>query len=433
MSQEKKLGLWTSTSLVIGNMIGSGIFFLPVALAAYGAISLLGWVVSSAGAIFLALVFVKLSRQFPNEDGGPYIYASRGLGHFAGFLASWGYQISNLATNAAIVVAFVSYLSVLIPQLAENPVYSLLTSLAVVWLLTWVNTLGIKEAGYVQLASTILKLIPLILVTMAGLFYIDFNNFSPINISEVSDFKAVTATATITLFAFMGLEVATVPGKSIRNPEKTVPRATIIGTLATTGIYILSSLALMGMINPAELQNSNAPFADAAGLIWGDAGRYLITIGALISTFGALNGWILLQGQISYAAAKNGNFPGIFARTNKNGAPATALLISGVIVSILLIMNYSRGMGGAFEFLILLTASTVLIPYLFSAAAFLIVFQVSGISRTKQVWNITLGLLAFGYCMWAMIGAGQESMAWGSVSLLLGIPIYVFVNRNKKV
>jgi basic amino acid/polyamine antiporter, APA family len=432
MSQEKKIGLWTSTSLVVGSMIGSGIFFLPVALAAYGAISLMGWLVSSVGAIFLALVFVKLSRRFPNEDGGPYTYTTKGLGHFAGFLASWGYQISNIATNAAIVVAFVSYLSVFVPPLAENPVYSLLTSLSVVWFLTWVNTLGIKEAGYVQLISTILKLVPLLLVTVAGLFYIDFSHFTPANISEVSDFSAITATATITLFAFMGLEVATVPGKSIKNPEKTVPRATILGTLITTAIYILSSLALMGMINPAELQQSNAPFADAAGLIWGDGGRYLITVGALISTFGALNGWILLQGQIPYAAAKNGDFPKIFARVNKNGAPAIGLMISGTVVSFLLIMNYSRGMAGAFEFLILLTASTVLIPYLFSAAAFLIIFPVPGTSRTKKVWNITLGLLAFGYGIWAMIGAGQESIAWGFVTLLLGIPIYVSVNRTKE-
>ncbi|MEQ9102449.1 MAG: amino acid permease [Imperialibacter sp.] len=426
MSQEKKIGLWTSTSLVVGNMIGSGIFFLPVALAAYGAISLLGWVISSIGALFLALVFVRLSRRFPNEDGGPYTYATKGLGHFAGFLSSWGYQISTLATNAAIVVAFVSYLSVLIPQLAENSGYPLAVSLAVVWLLTWINTLGIKEAGYVQLTTTVLKLAPLLLITIAGLFYVDFGNFRPFNISEVSNFSAVTATATITLFAFMGLEVATIPGKSIRNPETTVPKATMLGTLITTGVYILSSVALMGMIHPSELQHSNAPFADAAGLIWGDTGRYLITIGALISTFGALNGWILLQGQTPYAAAKNGDFPRIFAKVNKNGAPAVGLIIGSVIVSVLLVMNYSRGMAGAFEFLILLTATTVLVPYLFSAASFLIVNRNQNIPPAKRLWDICLGLLAFGYGMWAMIGAGQESIAWGFVSLLLGIPLYVF-------
>ncbi len=413
-------------------MIGSGIFFLPVALAAYGAISLLGWVVSSAGAIFLALVYVKLSRQFPNEDGGPYIYSTKGLGHFAGFLASWGYWISTVATNAAIVVAFVSYLYVFFPQLADSSSYSLIISLTIVWLLTWVNSLGIKEAGYVQLTTTILKLVPLLLVTVAGLFYIDFSNFQPFNISESSNFSAITATATITLFAFLGLEVATIPGKSIRNPEKTVPRATMLGTLITTGIYILSSFALMGMINPADLQHSNAPFADAAALMWGDSGRYLIGIGALISTFGALNGWILLQGQLPYAAAKNGDYPKIFARVNKNGAPIAGLIIGGVFVSLLLVMNYSKGLAGAFEFLVLLTTTTVLVPYLFSAAAFLILSKQLKVPKPTRIWNNVLGLLAFAYGMWALIGAGKESIAWGFVLLLLGIPIYTSINHTQK-
>ena len=428
--EERKIGLWASTSLVIGNMIGSGIFFLPVALAAYGAISLLGWIVSAAGAICLALVFVKLNRQFPRENGGPYIYSRKGLGHFAGFLVAWGYWVSILATNAAIAVAFVSYLSVFVPIIAAQPVYSLAASLGVIWLLTWVNTRGIKEAGYVQVVTTVLKLTPLLLVTFAGLFYIDFANFQPFNISDASNFTAVTATATITLFAFMGLEVATIPAGSTHNPERTIPRATMIGTLITTGVYFLSSFSLMGMIHPSKLQNSNAPFSDAASIIWGDTGVILITLGALISTFGALNGWILLQGQTPYAAAKDGAFPAFFGRENRKAAPALSLIISSVIISVLIGMNYSRGMAKAFEFLILLTATTVLVPYLFSAAAFLILSRNHKLPTRQFAWNVILGLLAFGYGMWAMIGAGQESIAWGFVILLAGIPLYVlFVKK----
>lgn len=426
----KKIGLWTSTSLVVGSMIGSGIFLLPVALAAYGPVSLLGWVVSAAGAIFLALVFVRLSNMMPKENGGPYIYARKGLGHFAGFLVAWGYWISILATNAAIAVAFISYLSVFMPTLAAQPLYSLAGSLAVIWLLTWVNTLGVKEAGYVQVTTTILKLVPLLLVTIAGLFYIDFSHFQPFNLSSVSNISAITATATITLFAFMGMEVATIPAGSTDNPEKTVPRATMIGTLVTTGVYVLSSISLMGMIPPAELQSSNAPFADAASLIWGDTGRFLVTTGALISTFGALNGWILLQGQTPYAAARDGSFPALFGKENRNGSPGIALVLSSVFISVLLAMNYSRGMGKAFEFLILLTATTVLIPYLFSAASYIILIRQQPIPKAKLAKNIVLGMLAFGYAMWAMIGAGQESIAWGFVILLMGVPLYVlFVEK----
>lgn len=426
---ERKIGLWASTSLVIGNMIGSGIFFLPVALAAYGGISLIGWLVSSAGAIFLALVFVKLNRMVPGETGGPYVYARKGLGHFAGFLVAWGYWISILATNAAIAVAFVSYLSVFVPALSATPVYALLASLGAIWILTWVNSLGIKEAGYVQVVTTVLKLAPLLLIIVAGLFYINFENFSPFNISTTGNLSAITATATLTLFAFMGLECATIPAGSTRNPEKTIPRATILGTLVTTGVYILSSFVLMGMIAPQELQNSNAPFSEAASMMWGNTGSILVTAGALISTFGALNGWILLQGQIPFAAAKDRAFLQIFGRENKTGTPVSGIVISSLVVSALLVMNYSKGMAGAFEFLILLTATTVLIPYLFSAAAHIILVKEEKLTAGKLAGHVVLGMLAFGYSMWAMIGAGQESIAWGFVLLLAGIPLYAFLKK----
>ena len=426
---ERKIGLWASTSLVIGNMIGSGIFFLPVALAAYGGISLVGWLVSSAGAIFLALVFVKLNRMVPNETGGPYVYARKGLGHFAGFLVAWGYWISILATNAAIAVAFVSYLSVFVPALSATPVYALLASLGAIWVLTWVNSLGIKEAGYVQVVTTVLKLAPLLLIIVAGLFYIDFENFSPFNISSDSNFSAITATATLTLFAFMGLECATIPAGSTRDPEKTIPRATILGTLVTTGVYILSSFVLMGMIPPQILQHSKAPFSEAASMMWGNTGSILVTAGALISTFGALNGWILLQGQIPFAAAKDRAFLQIFGKESKTGTPVLGIVISSVVVSALLVMNYSKGMAGAFEFLILLTATTVLIPYLFSAAAHLILVKAENPPPKKLAAQVLIGLFAFGYSMWAMIGAGQESIAWGFVLLLAGIPLYVFLKK----
>lgn len=434
-SKNQKMGLWGSTSLIIGNMIGSGIFLLPVALAAYGGISLIGWLVSAAGAIFLALVFVRLNKMMPGENGGPYIYSRKGLGHFAGFLVAWGYWISILATNGAIAVAFVSYLSVFVPALSAQPVYALLASLATIWLLTWVNTLGIREASRVQIVTTILKLLPLVLVTVAALFYVDFSHFKPFNIGEGSHLGAITATATITLFAFMGMEVATIPAGSTANPEKTIPRATMLGTLLTTGVYILSSFALMGLIHPTELQNSNAPYADAASLIWGSGGELLVTIGALISTFGALNGWILLQGQTPFAAARDGAFPAIFGRENKNGVPALALVVSSVLISILLVMNYTRGLAGVFEFLILLTATTVLIPYMFSAVALIILVRERSAPIGKVAGSVVLGLLAFGYAMWAMVGAGQESIAWGFVILLAGVPVYAWQkssSANKK-
>jgi len=177
---DKKLGLWTSTSLVVGNMIGAGVFLMPATLASFGSISLVGWVCSAIGAFLLSKVFAHLSRLLPASDGGPYAYSQKGLGDFAGFLVAWGYLVSVWCTNAAITVSFVSALSTFIPALATNSTLAIITGLATIWFLTWVNSLGIFTSGVVQLISTILKIVPIILIGVVGLFYIQWENFLPL-------------------------------------------------------------------------------------------------------------------------------------------------------------------------------------------------------------------------------------------------------------
>lgn len=222
-----KIGLWTATALVVGNMIASGIFLLPVSLASYGPISLVGWIGSSMGAIALALLFGNLSRLVPGAVGGPYAYTRQGMGEFAAFLVAWAYWLSIWCCNAAIVVTFVSYLTVFFPVLAVNAYLAVAVALATVWLLTWVNARGVRTAGTVQLLTTILKLIPLVIISVVGLFYIDIEYFTPVNRSGQSTGAAITATITLTLFAFLGLESATIPAGDIRDPERTIPRATL--------------------------------------------------------------------------------------------------------------------------------------------------------------------------------------------------------------
>ena len=292
-----KIGLLTTISLVAGNMIGSGIFLLPASLAMYGGISMLGWVFSGIGAIFLALVFGRLSRILP-KAGGPYAYTREGYGDFAGFLVAWGYWVSVWTANGAIAITFTSYLSVFFPILAQSQEAVVITSLTVIWFLTWVNSRGTITSGKVQFIFTILKLIPLILIGFVGIFFINFNHFTPFNLSTESDFSAITATATLTLWALLGMESATIPADDVKDPSSTIPKATILGTLLVIIVYLFSSFAVFGLISPGELQNSTAPFADAAFKIWGNWGKYMVSLGAIAATFGALNGWILLQGQV---------------------------------------------------------------------------------------------------------------------------------------
>ncbi len=434
-STVKKLGLWTSTSLVLGNMIGAGVFMMPSTLASFGGISIIGWIASSIGAFLLAKVFAHLSKMMPGSDGGPYAYSKSAMGDFAGFLVAWGYLISVWCTNAAITVSFISALSTFIPALATNSLMAVFTGLATIWILTWINTLGVFTSGKLQLITTILKVVPILLVGIVGLFFIQWDNFLPFNASGINTVSAITATTTLTFFAFLGIECATIPSGSVENPEKTIARATLLGTFIATAVYILSTVSIMGMIPAAQLKTTVTPFADAATIIWGSGAKYWVSAGVAIAAFGALNGYILIQGQLPAAIANDQLFPAIFAKKNSKGVPALGVAISSVLVSFFMMMNYTKGLVDQFKFLILLTTLTVLIPYLFSTAAYIIFrLKEANLSKWIKYSAITLASLAFLFFMWMIIGSGQEIVYWGFVLSMSSIPVYVWgvTKRNKK-
>ncbi len=424
--------MWMSTSLVIGNMIGAGVFLMPSALAVYGGISILGWIFSSLGALLLAKVFGHLSTLVPDKNGGPYIYSRIGLGDFAGFLVAWGYWISTWVSNAAITIAFVGAMSVFFPVLNQNAVLAVLVGLGTIWFLTWINSKGVRESGKLQLLTTILKIVPLLVVIIGGFFFFDINNFIPFNNSGMSNLSAIAVTATLTLYAFLGVESATVPAGNVENPEKTIPRATLLGTIITTLIYILGTIAVMGMIPSDLLANSPAPFADAMAIITNEWGRNLVAAGAAISAFGALNGWILIQGQIAMAIAKDDLFPRVFRKENKNGVPFLGLIIGSILTSVVMLMNYADGLVEQFKFLILLTTLCCLIPYLFTSVAYVLIVIGKKLPNQKWVPVIGVGGLAFLYSLWAIYGSGEQAVFYGFLLLLAGIPFYIWMKwRNR--
>jgi APA family basic amino acid/polyamine antiporter len=431
-NDSSKLGLWTSTSLVVGNMIGAGVFLMPAAMSAYGGIGLLGWVFSAIGSFFIAKVFSNLSRLIPNATGGPYVYTRAGFGDFAAFLVAWGYWMANCAAIAAIVISFVSAMSVFFPALAGNAIASVLTGLCAIWFIVWINSRGVVMSGKLQLVTTILKLLPLLLIAIGGLFFIKMENFHPFNLSRKPIFDAISTTATMTMFAFVGIECATIPAGSVKDPEKTIPRATILGMLIATTVYILGSVSIMGVIPAAKLQQSLTPYADAAVIIYGPAAKYLASAGVAIAAFGALNGWILVQGQVPYAVAKDKLFPGIFGRLNKKGVPSTGMAISCALVSALMCMNYTKGLVEQFRFLLLLATLSVLVPYLFSAAAYIIIgTKKTAVHKSSLVSVVALGLLAFIYSLWEIAGAGYQTVYYGFIFLMLGVPFYIWLSYKK--
>lgn len=426
---KRQIGLVTATALVIGNMVGSGIFLLPASLAPYGIYSLWGWGFSTVGALLLAWVFSSLARRV-SRAGGPYAYPREAFGDFGGFLIAWIYWLSILGTNAAIAVAFTSYLVPFFPALHASPLLGGLAAIAATWVLTAVNIWGVHAAGKVQVITVILKLSPLLALALVGAFYFDPHILASGH-STASPAQSINTAAAFTMWAFLGLECATVPAGHVREPNKTIPRATIIGTVIAAVFYIASTTVVMGIIPSTSLAQSNAPFADAAKLLWGSWAGYLIAGAALVSCFGALNGWILMQGQLPQAVARDGLFPKVLAKESRFGTPVVALIVSSVLATLLILANYSHGLVVMFNILILLTTFFTLVPYMFCAMAEVVLARRHG-QKARAPWrNVVLASLAFAFALWAAAGTGKDSIYWGGLLLLAGIPVYVWQTRKK--
>jgi APA family basic amino acid/polyamine antiporter len=428
MPGKRALGIWMSTALVVGNMIGSGVFLLPASLAPYGGISIIGWLFTTAGAVLLALVFARLGRAFP-RIGGPYAYSRAGFGDVIGFQVAWGYWIAIWAGNAAIAIAFVGYLGKFWPAVTATPLASAIAAVVAIWLLTVVNAAGVRPAGVVQLLTTIGKLVPLIGIAVVGVFFFDSASFTPINPTEQSGFSAVTAVAALTLWAFIGLESATIPADDVDSADRTIPRATVFGTIITAIVYILGTVAVMSVVPRETLANSTAPFTDAAQAMFGSWAGVAVTVGALLSTFGCLNGWILLQGQIPLAAARDKLFPAAFGRLSASGTPVFGLVVSSVLVTILMALNYHARLVDVFNFVILLATMTTLVPYVFTTMAELMLFLTdrAKFDGKRLGGSVAIAALAFVYSLWMLYGAGAEVVLWGTLLLLAGLPVYVWM------
>jgi APA family basic amino acid/polyamine antiporter len=429
------MGLWMATALVVGNMVGSGIFTLPAALAGEaGPASIVALVFTGVGAMLLALVFANLGRAHP-RTGGPYYFARRAFGDFVGFQTAWAYWIAAWVGNAAIAVAFAGYLGVFWGDVRTTNWLAAVVAVAAIWTFTLVNIIGVRETGLAQLLTTVLKFVPLAVIGVIGLFYLKSGNFSPFATAKGGFDWHVNAAATLALWAFIGLESATVPAEEVREPEKTIPRATIFGTLATTVLYVVALVAIVGVLSQAALSASSAPFADAANAMWGGTflgltwGKWIALV-AMAATLGALNGWIMLTARVSLAAADDGLFPKAFSRVHGTRAtPVFGLVASSVLVSGLVLYNWNADFGERFTDIVLLATWMTLISYAYAAAAEVVLFyrERELFSWVKLGRDTVVAALAFAYSLWAIWGSGEEWLAKGFMLLLFGIPVFVWM------
>lgn len=425
----KPLGLWMLIALVTGNMIGSGVFLLPASLASYGSISILSWIFTSFGAICLALVFGKLST-FILKTGGPYAFCHEGFGDFIGFVVAYNYWIALCVGNAGLVVALVGYSTIFFPILKSSPDIAFLTSACVLWLVTTINILGLKYVGTLQIITTLLKLLPLLLISTLGFMYFKFDHLATtFNVTGESNFSAFTGAAALTLWSFIGLESATVPSERVQNPRRNILLATIIGTLIASFIYILSTTVLMGIIPIQKLAHSAAPYAEAAHVIFGSWGGKIIALGAMISCFGTLNGWILMQGQIPFAAARDKLFPKAFAKESRFATPAFALIVSSIFITILLLLTLEKNLVHQFTFIILLATLSSLIPYFLTVMSeFILMITRPELVHFKWVkTSVAISIIAGIYALWMIIGAGSTVVFYGTLLFFSAIPVYVWM------
>jgi basic amino acid/polyamine antiporter, APA family len=423
-ASSRPLGLWSAIALVAGNMIGSGVFLLPASLAPYGAFSLIGWGITLGGALLLALTFSRLAARGAHA-GGPYAYAREAFGDTTGFVIAWSYWISIWCANAAIAVAFAGSLGSLFPGLVATPFRGAALALAALWMCSAINLIGVREAGRVQIITTILKLLPLLLFGGIAIWWIEPRYLhtatqATIDGSAQPIAAVIQATVALTLWAFLGLEAATIPAGVIRDAERTIPRATMIGTLLAGIATILACTAVLGLLPPDVAKSSTAPMADAAKALWGPAAGIGIAIVAAISCIGALNGWVLLSAQLPMAAAHDGLFPKLFATLDAKGTPRAGIVVSTVLASLLVIANYTDSLVKIFTFSILLSTAATLLPYVASSAAWLRLG-----TRGRVV-----AALALLYSAYALIGTGANALAWGAVLVIAGLPLHYLWKRN---
>jgi APA family basic amino acid/polyamine antiporter len=362
-------GLQVAIALIVGSIIGVGIFNLPSSLATYGPISLVSMALTTVGALALALLFAALSRRLP-ADGGPYAYARVAFGNGWGFANAWSYWITAWAGNAAIAVGWVLYVEEFV-NTGHNRWASVLLVLVGLWIPAAINLSGVKNMGSVQVVTTIIKFVALAFVAIVGLFYIDRANFTPWNVSGESAISAIGGGMAIALFSYLGVETAAVAAAKVRDPDRNIPRATILGTLACAAAYMLSLTVVFGIVPTSQLATSTAPFSTAVNTMFGGVwvGK-IMAIAVIISGFGALNGWTMICAEMPLAAAKDGLFPAQFKRFSSKGVPAFGIISSTVLASIAIVINYIGSSGPTvFTTLVLMTGITAAIPYGFSALA----------------------------------------------------------------
>jgi len=433
-----RLGLPSATALVIGSIIGTGVFTMPAVMAGAGTSSILTLVTVSVGAVLLGVLFGQLTKRVPSAEGGVYAYARHEFGDFAGYLTAWCYWITAWAGNAAIVASWVLYVESLFGINNPSGWTNFGIAMTGLWIPAAINLFGVHRMAIFQNITVVLKFLPLLMVGTLGWFFVKSGNFGPFNASGGSLYSGISIAAGVALFSFIGVECAAIAAGRVKDARINVGRASVIGTALSALLYITVTAAVMGLEPHGKLVNDGAPFVAAFHTMFGSAwivGKIVAAV-AVISGIGALNGWTLVTAEMPYAAARHDLFPRAFLRRNSRGALTFGIVFSTAVASALMAYSYSGLSSGltVFTYLVTLSVVTVALPYFISACAQLafLVSQRRKVYGWLLVRDLGVAGLSILFSLWVTAASGYQAVYQAMILILAGVPIYAFLKARKE-
>ena len=415
------MGFWSVLALVIGSQIGSGVFLLPASLAPFGHYGIYAWGVAGLGAMALAFVFAQLCSKLP-QTGGPHVYVRHTMGPTLAFFTGWTYWVISWVSSTAVIVASIGYLSPFIGQ--QSPYVYLTCEIALLLAVTSINLKGVSTAGRAEFILTLIKFIPLLLMPIAALLYFKAENLTvSSSVSNLTLTQIIGQATLLTLWGFIGVECATTPAGAVDRPEKTIPRAVLVGTFLVALVYLLNSIGIMGLIPGEILANSKAPYVDAAQVVFGGSWHYLISIMASVVCIGTLNAWMLSSGQIALGLAQDKFMPKIFARRNQSEAPVIALITCCIGIIPLLILTTSENLSKQITMVIDISVTSFLFVYLICSIAYMrLLIQ----HKRLITFQMFLALISLTFCAWVLYETHLKTLLVAFLFTLSGLPLYIF-------
>jgi len=427
---KRKLGFFTASAIIVGAMIGSGIFMVPQGLAELSTpmIAVLAMLITGVGTIFLAISFSRLGR---NDDvrESPLVYTKQAFGDLPAFWMGWSYWCGCWIANGAIILAGLSYASYFFPVLAGNSVQRCIASIVIIWIYTGISILGMRETGVVNMILTIAKLLPLLVFAIIAALHFDPVNLRTVSSASVEGISTLPVAMAYILWSFLGFEGAAVNAVGVSDHRR-LGIITVVSTFFVVCVYLILVILSAGAVPQSELVNSASPFAD---IIFSTTGAYwaggAIALGGTVSAIGCAGPWILSGGTLACTMSENELLPEVFSRMSKRGTPACALLINGVLMTIIMLLAWLTQEGSLYNFFVMLATLSFLVFYVFGAASEIMLAgkKIKPFSVKSFIKNSIISLIALVYAIYTIYGSGADYVFYGFLLMLLGLPFYLYI------